>query len=201
MKTSWLALGLTVALVLAGARPAGAAAFTGLGDLPGSGFNSVALGVSADESVVVGFSESASGPEAFRWTGGVMTGLGDLPGGIFSSVAFGVSADGSVVVGGGISAAGGEAFLWDGVNGMRSLMDVLVNDFGLGAALTGWTLELATAISADGLSIVGFGTNPNGQGEAWLADLRTPQGVPEPATVTLLVIGGLAAAARRKRKA
>ena len=47
---------------------------------PGGG-ESVAEGVSADGSVVVGQAISASGPEAFRWTelGGIV-GLGDLPG-------------------------------------------------------------------------------------------------------------------------
>ena len=43
------------------------ASFQGLGDLPGGSFYSTAYGVSADGSVVVGLSGSASGPEAFRW--------------------------------------------------------------------------------------------------------------------------------------
>jgi hypothetical protein len=68
------------------------------------------------------------------------TGLGDLPGGSFYSVAYGVSADGSVVVGQGNSASGGEAFIWGATYGMRNLKDVLTNDYGLGSALTGWTL-------------------------------------------------------------
>jgi len=56
---------------------------------------------------------------------------------------------------------------------MRSLQTVLVNDFGLD--LTGWTLILAQAVDDDGLgmsdsiSIVGYGTNPDGDQEAWLA--------------------------------
>ena len=55
----------------------------GLGDLPGGTFISPAHGVSSDGSVVVGFSNSALGQEAFRWTsGGGMVGLGDLPGAI-----------------------------------------------------------------------------------------------------------------------
>ncbi|NRA00706.1 MAG: PEP-CTERM sorting domain-containing protein, partial [Myxococcales bacterium] len=85
----------------------------GLGDLPGWLFSSSALGVSADGSVVVGSSASASGWEAFRWTqGGGMVGLGDLPGGTFYSGARAVSADGSVVVGWAVSASGHEAFRW-----------------------------------------------------------------------------------------
>ena len=71
----------------------------GLGDLPGRSFDSFAHNVSANGSVVVGISDSASGFEAFRWTkAGGMVGLGFLPGDVESD-AFGVSADGSVIVG------------------------------------------------------------------------------------------------------
>lgn len=78
------------------------------GDLSGGGFHSQAFGVSADGSVVVGVSESASGGQAFRWTsGGGMIGLGDLPGGGFQSTAYDVSGDGSLVVGDSWSVSGG----------------------------------------------------------------------------------------------
>jgi hypothetical protein len=99
-----------------------------------------------------------------------MTGLGDLPGGDFFSAANDVSADGSVVVGTGSSASGFEAFVWNAADGMRSLRDLLTNDAGLD--LTGWTLISANAISANGRAIVGEGTNPDGDDEAWrvLAD-------------------------------
>ena len=71
-----------------------------LGFLPGGYDHSVALGVSADGSVVVG----SAAVEGFCWTAtGGMQGIGFLPGGSFS-VALGVSADGSVVVGEGESA-------------------------------------------------------------------------------------------------
>jgi probable HAF family extracellular repeat protein len=165
----------------------------GLGDLAGGIFLSNAFGVSADGSVVVGVSNSASGTEAFRWTsGGGMVGLGDLAGGTFNSRAQGVSADGSVVVGFGTSASGSVAFIWDAVNGMRSLQDVLVNDYGLD--LTGWLLGSAVGISADGTSIVGYGTH-NGQTEAWLAVL------PEPGTGVLVGTGLLGLVGRRSRRA
>ena len=142
----------------------------GLGDLPGDIFSSTANGVSADGSVVVGAGHSLSGFEAFRWTsGGGMVGLGDLPGGGFSSNAFDVSADGSVVVGVGTSASGVEASIWDEAAGMRSLRDVLVDDHGLD--LTGWTLIQATGISAGGETVVGWGTNPSGNIEAWRVEL------------------------------
>jgi len=37
--------------------------------------------------------------------------------------------------------------------------------------IKGWTLTRATAVSDDGRSIVGYGTNPGGQVEAWLLRL------------------------------
>ncbi len=142
----------------------------GLGDLPGGSFSSKAYGVSADGLIVVGMGTSASGTEAFRWTsGGGMVGLGDLSGGSFFSEAYDTSADGSIVVGQGTSASGNEAFIWDNINGMRSLKDVLVNNFGLD--LTGWKLEGARGISDDGVTIVGYGENPSGNTEAWIATL------------------------------
>ncbi len=189
-----------------GTSPSGTEAFrwtqaggmVGLGGLVGPALFSIATAVSADGSVVVGESTSASGEEAFRWTqAGGMVGLGDLPGGALASFATAVSADGSVVVGRGMSALGGEAFMWDSVHGMRNLSDVLVGDFGLGASLTGWTLTQATAISPDGLAIVGFGTNPIGETEAWIANLG-PAAVPEPSTL-LFVGSGLAALATWRR--
>jgi probable HAF family extracellular repeat protein len=142
----------------------------GLGDLPGGSFFSDAEDVSADGSVVVGRSLSASGQEAFRWTSGTgMVGLGDLPGGSFSSRARGVSADGSVVVGEGFADLGSEAFIWDDTIGMRNLRSVLVSDFGLD--LTGWQLEDAQDVSADGSTIAGIGINPFGNEEAWIVHL------------------------------
>ncbi|MCH7604035.1 MAG: hypothetical protein IIB54_14845, partial [Planctomycetes bacterium] len=145
----------------------------GLGDLAFGIFRSNAFGVSADGSVVVGHGASGSGQEAFRWTsGGGMVGLGDLAGGSFESWAFGVSADGSVVVGHSRTALGLEAFIWDAVNGMQNLRVVLESQLGLD--LTGWTLGNARGISADGQTIVGWGTNPDGFAEAFIAVIPRP---------------------------
>ena len=165
----------------------------GLADLPGGSVGSVANGISADGLTVVGTGSSAFGLEAFRWTqAGGMIGLGDLAGGAFLSEAHDVSADGSTVVGFADSASGNEAFVWDTDHGMRALRDVLTDDLGLD--LTGWTLDLAQGISDDGLTIVGRGINPSGFPEAWVAT------VPEPGTLTLLVVGTAAVARRRARR-
>jgi hypothetical protein len=55
---------------------------------------------------------------------------------------------------------------------MQSLRDVLVQQ-GLGSALTGWVLNDASAISADGRTIVGTGT-VSGHTEGWIARLPEP---------------------------
>jgi uncharacterized membrane protein len=118
--------------------------------------------------------------------------LGSLPGGSGESTALGVSGDGSVIVGGSDSASDWQAFIWDATHGMRSLKEVLENDYGLD--LKGWQLHesVATGISADGCTIVGYGINPDGYGEAWIATM------PEPATLSLLAVGGLMVLRRRR---
>ena len=132
----------------------------GLGDLPGGTFHSVANAISSDGEVIVGNSLSASGMEAFRWTEAEgMVGLGDLPGGAFSSLALGVSADGTVIVGFGTSASGSEAVRWTEATGIQSLRELLISE---GVDLSGWWLAEARAVSADGSTIVGRGTGPDG---------------------------------------
>jgi len=146
----------------------------GLGDLPGGAFDSEATDVSADGSVVVGKSQSDLCSEAFRWEDGVMAGLGTVTDG-GESTAHAVSADGSVVVGDSI---GGvypfstiEAFVWTERAEMRSVRNVLVDEFGLD--LTGWTLTSALGVSDDGLTIMGNGINPDGAQEGWIAVLQS----------------------------
>lgn len=149
-----------------------------LGDLPGGTVTSYAVAASADGSVVVGRSGSTGGMEAFRWSSAEgMVGLGDLPGGNFDSEALGISGDGARIVGRSSTAGGmgGGAFLWDEAHGMRSLFQVLQGEHGLD--LTGWILSAATAISADGRTIAGYGVNPSGQMEAWRAHLGDPPDV------------------------
>jgi probable HAF family extracellular repeat protein len=147
------------------------AGMVGLGDLAGGIFQSEAVAASFDGSVVVGEGRTADGSEAFRWTQGGMLSLGDLPGGNVDSGARDVSADGSIIVGFGTPATQRRAMIWDATNQMRNLRDVLVNEYGLGASLTGWTLFDASAISANGMFIVGGGTNPSGASEGWLVSL------------------------------
>ncbi|MEJ2640908.1 MAG: hypothetical protein P8010_15160 [Desulfosarcinaceae bacterium] len=140
----------------------------GLGFLSG-GDASTALAVSADGSVVVGYSTTDNGREAFRWTSAEgMVGLGDLPGGAVNSIAHGVSADGSIVVGAGTSASGEEACIW--VSGtLSNLKSFLSDKYGLN--LSGWRLTAAKLVSSDGKTFVGYGLNPEGETEAWVAHI------------------------------
>jgi probable HAF family extracellular repeat protein len=59
---------------------------------------------------------------------------------------------------------------------------------------SGWTLQIATAINDSG-QIVGHGLNSAGQQDAFLL---TP--TPEPATLSLLALGGLTILRRRSSR-
>jgi len=141
----------------------------GLGFLPGQ-TSSTASAISANGNVVIG----NSGGEAVSWIGGAISDLGT-----FSANA--VNADGSVIVG----TTGLEADIWTEANGLKSVQNLLVAD---GVNLTGWELIAATGVSADGSVIVGFGTDPQGLRESWLAQLPIAA-VPEPSTWAMMLIG------------
>lgn len=144
----------------------------GLGDLPGGMFYSVANAVSADGSTVVGVSWTENGPEAFRYNiyeDVGMTSLGDLPDGTNSSRALAVCADGSVIVGVASGWEGDEAFVWDRVNGMRPLKEALESAYD--ADLEGWRLVEATGVCNQGRVVVGWGINPMGHRDLWMARL------------------------------
>jgi uncharacterized membrane protein len=180
----------------------------GLGDLQNAPATVVseAYGISADGVYVVGGARNdADEDEPFRWdTVTEMSGLGPCPAELGGFVAGAdVSADGSVVVGP-PSGAGdpSRAFIWDEKNGCRLLQDALTSEFGLD--LSGWTLVGATGISDDGRTIVGYGENPLGQTEAWMAVIGpVPQPVPALSLVvrfglgSLLAVAGLRVGARR----
>lgn len=169
-------------------------AITEIGDLLGGKGDAVATAVNFDGSVVIGQADTDDGKEAFRWEGGEMISLGDLDGGKTDAEATGMSADGSVIVGVGTGFDGKEAFVWlesDGV--MRSLKDYLTLELMI-AGLDDWTFETITSISADGRTIVGFGTNPDGESQMFSAQ------IPEPSTFSMVALGmlGLGWAGRRR---
>ncbi len=118
-----------------------------LGVLAG-GISSRAEDISADGSVVVGYGTGGGTFLAFRWTsGGGMESLGTIPGET-TSYAHAASSDGSVIVG----RSGLKAFRWNSTDGMTSLETDLQ---AAGVDTTGWTLAVATGVSADGQTIIG----------------------------------------------
>jgi len=153
---------------------------------------------SIDGLVIVGASVSADSRstdsvEAFRWEDDSMLALGDLAGGSFMSEALATNNTGNMIVGVSSSSAGDEAFIWDATNGMRSLKAVLED---AGIDLSNWDLTRATGISGGGLRIVGWGVNPSGNDEGWVAIL------PEPTSTTLglAAVLTLAVTAGRRRE-
>lgn len=121
--------------------------FAALGYLPGAGSlsQSGAMGVSADGSVVVGFSDSPQNRRAFRWTRtGGMVSIGTLGGP--TSEAFGVSGNGQLVVGWSETppASPYQACRWSSETGM-----VLV------PLLPGAREGVAAGTSSDGAVVVG----------------------------------------------
>ncbi len=153
-------------------RWTGSGGIMGLGFLPGENY-SRADKVSASGAVIAGVGKPdafSTSSQAFRWTrAGGMVGLGYLPGGGSYSYVESMVPDGSILAGSSDSANGViQAFLWTESGGMRSVQDILTNDYGVD--LTGWTLRTAL-ISADGKTLTGEGINPSGQNEAWVAYL------------------------------
>jgi probable HAF family extracellular repeat protein len=162
-----------------------------LGDLPGNYYPSTTpdlsegLGISADGSVVVGYATDDTGVRAAFWDGA--GNLHPITSGNMSS-ALAASANGSIVLGG---RSYGPSIVWDAAHGTRSLESFLANDYGLGPAIAGWTLEKAYGFSADDSVLIGEGLNPNGDRETFLANL------PEPSLLSALLVAPFLARRRR----
>lgn len=139
----------------------------GLGVLPGD-TSSEARDVSSDGSVVVGCGTH----EAFLWSErDGMVSLRAEGDDVYLLTANGVSADAAVVVGTGQTKVGHRACVWDAVHGTRTVREVLQAQSGADDLLGGWKLSAANAISDDGRVVAGWGTNPEGNIEAWVAHL------------------------------
>ena len=172
----------------------------GLGDLPGGVTSSNANAISGDGTIVVGYSSSHLGPEAFYWTEPTgMIGLG-VPLGGLGSIAYGISGDGSTVVGRSIISSDFEPIYWDAELEIHTLTQELL-DLGLGPDLESWDLEEATAVSHSGLTIVGWGRNPDGDQEAWIAYLGQdphPVEIPAVSTTGLILLAIVLVGASRR---
>jgi probable HAF family extracellular repeat protein len=142
---------------------------------------------------VVGYADNASGIEhAFLYSGGQMQDLGTLDGYPQSqSYATGINSAGQVVGSASYPEAfydayRGRAFLYSG--GVMTDLNTLIDPS------SGWTLTAAYAINDSG-QIVGIGFNTN-DAAGFSGFLLTP--TPEPATLSLILLGGLALLRRKK---
>lgn len=165
----------------------------GLGTLPGENQFSRATDVSSDGLIVVGGSTSAKAPsslEAFRWTAEEgMVGLGMLDVSDSSSTAEFTSSDGRLVFGVSrrfvidatteLTTVQDRSFVWDERRGLKDFVVALREEPGLSSVFRGWQDIRPTAISNNAKILVGWGTNPDGNTEAWLVRLDRSLGVPE----------------------
>lgn len=152
--------------------------------------NSVVSGISADGSTIVGWDIDFSGIYPFRWVDGQgFLGMNPPGSAVEFSIPFDLSADGSVVVGDNFVSGPPLAAIWDEVHGTRFLSDILTVDHGLD--LTGWELSRIKGVSDDGLTVVGWGINPDGDTESFIATL------PEPGVLMLMAVGTTVLLGRR----
>ena len=122
-----------------------------------------AFGISADGSTIVGMSGTLNNPRSVMWPpGSGPVALGP------TNIAYDASATGRIIVGGDFAnLTTGGAWMWSPGIGAKDLQALLA---GVGAA--GWTLQAATAISDDGCIIGGYGLNPQGDQEGWVATFK-----------------------------
>jgi hypothetical protein len=147
-----------------------AGGFQLLGGLPGVSTPDCALYAVADHgALAVGCALNAAGnPQPVRWIPGRGLRLISNLAGWDAGMALDVSGDGEVIVGNAMDALETRrAFVWDRVRGTRDLKAYLVQ---LGSAdVSGWTLWAASGISLDGRRIAGFGVDPQGRAQAFIA--------------------------------
>ncbi|MFG0285406.1 MAG: hypothetical protein ACF8R7_13395 [Phycisphaerales bacterium JB039] len=142
----------------------------GLG-VPDGASLTYANGLSDGGQFIVGEVVIGTTSLAFRWTESGGYEILGAPPGKTRVAAYDVSADGATVVGGQTLLGDGEAFIWTESLGMRDLKDYLQAEHGLD--LSNWVLYAATAISADGRTIVGRGKN-GGRLEGWSVTFPAP---------------------------
>jgi probable HAF family extracellular repeat protein len=117
------------------------------------------MDVSADGSVLTGWSSSTAGWEAFHWSNGVMTGLGDVPGADVNSQGRSISANGNVIVGNAEPASNLEIAMHYAAGTMTEL----------GHIGTGAGRSSADGISDDGSIIVGAALDIEDPNRRWKA--------------------------------
>jgi uncharacterized membrane protein len=169
------------------------------GMLPLGNVQGRALAVAPEGSCIAGRASDGSGRphqpflwsegSGFAWLGYLDDGSGELPSMWVNDTSTGCA----TVVGyaqNDNNPPGIEAFVWQG-RAIRSVSDLLTEQ---GADVTGWSLANATAVSADGRTIVGYGINPDGWNEAWIAH------VPELDGAVQALVAFAALLVRRRRQ-
>jgi hypothetical protein len=144
----------------------------GMVDISAGAWAGVARGVSPDGNTVVGSFTEAGLSKPFRWSADDGRTDLEIPTGFDSGSAFDVTNGGRRAVGlclfGG---TGNTAMLWDAGAPAISVRAALING---GVSMSLWHLQSVTAVSDDGTVLVGFGINPDGQQEAWVATIPMP---------------------------
>ena len=150
--------------------------------------SNLAVAISRDGQVVVGASNRIVGDSViespFRWT--QETGLLELDSPRKSNPRlFDVSSDGSQIVGQANFDGKVAPTIWDQYHGFRDLQAMLSQDPAIAAALVGWKLERAMAISDDGKVVAGTGIDPQGHRAGWRAELDPQSLSPLPGDANL----------------
>jgi len=160
---------------------------------PGAVTGGFGAASSADGSVIVGHGYSPTGEVAVVWHADGTSEALDRPAGAITAGADAVDAAGGKIVGSAtrLTLGGIESFamLWISAQGTHDIGEYLTAQ---GVDLTGWKLEAARGISADGLTIVGTGRH-NGVPESWVVV------IPSPGALLMLLGAGLFGTARRRR--
>jgi uncharacterized membrane protein len=123
--------------------------------------------ISGNGAVIAGFASTS----AVKWSGAGYTTrqvLPGLPSTQATSIPYAANTDGSVIVGySRTSATTLEAVLWTSAGNIQRIADILA---ATGTSLTGWALEIASDVSADGKVVIGSG-RLNGVAKSWIARL------------------------------
>ncbi|MFT4540686.1 MAG: putative membrane protein [Planctomycetota bacterium] len=146
-----------------------------LGDLPGGYHFSRANDASHDGSVIVGygtisfdFATFAVDHRACRWTASGVEELPAVPN-TYLSEAVAVTPDGQTAVGWARAPGDNRAAIWDPIHGGRDIVTVMEAS---GVDMSDWKMTHATAVSADGHVVVGYGLRTSlGTREAFRAYL------------------------------
>lgn len=147
-----------------------------LGAGQGFGIDDSANAVTPDGRVIVG---AVTVPDGFggtilvpsRTVDGFVSAM--IPCEEGSGSATGVSADGRVMVGFDDCLGPNRAFIWDPVNGYRLVEDILRD---AGVLPAGYSLTIATGVSADGRIVVGNGVGPGLSPRGWIAVIPRTDG-------------------------